>query len=583
MAKRVLVERNVAVPMRDGVILRANVYRPDTSEPVPVVLSRLPYNKDLPGWQVMTDAVRLAEAGFAIVNQDTRGRFESDGEFYPFVNEGRDGYDTVEWAAAQPWSSGAVGMTGGSYFGATQWLAALERPPHLRALFPTITTSEYYESWTYQGGAFQLGFTLLWTLTSLAAENARRLGATTDDGMRGMVRLLAAADHLDEHYRYLPLAELPILKESKAAQFYFDWIAHANDDEYWQTIAINRRYGQVQVPAHNVGGWYDLFLHGTIENYVRMRREGGSPVAREGQRLLIGPWGHGAPTGAFPEHSFGIFASQDAADLNALQIRFFDHHLRGPNAELPAQPPVRIFVMGENRWRDEADWPLARARATPWYLRSQGNAGSTGGTLSLEPPSNEPVDVYLYDPRDPAPTVGGPTFLPGLFIGANAGPRDQRAAEARPDILTYTSAPLERPLEVTGPLSVTLYAATSASDTDFVARLIDVFPDGAARLLAEGIIRARFREGYSQPSPIEPNRVYAYAINLVATSNLFQAGHRIRVDVTSSSFPRFDRNPNTGHPLGVDGPDDLRPALQTIFRDGERASHVVLPVVERVA
>jgi putative CocE/NonD family hydrolase len=581
MAKRLLVERNVAVPMRDGVILWANVYRPDTPEPVPVVLSRLPYNKDLPGWQVMTDAVRLAEAGFAVVNQDTRGRFQSDGEFYPFVNEGRDGYDTVEWAAAQPWSSGAVGMTGGSYFGATQWLAAVERPPHLRALFPTITTSEYYESWTYQGGAFQLGFTLLWTLTSLAAENARRLGATPDDGMRAMVRLLAASDHLDKHYRYLPLADLPVLKESKAAQFYFDWLAHAGDDEYWQAIAINRRYGQIQVPAYNVGGWYDLFLHGTLENYVRLRREGGSPAAREGQRLLIGPWGHGASTGAFPEHSFGIFASQDAADLNALQIRFFDHHLREPNAELAAEPPVRIFVMGENRWRDEADWPLARARATPWYLHSQGNAGSAGGTLSPEPPSSEPVDVYLYDPRDPAPTVGGPTFLPGLFIGANAGPRDQRAVEARPDVLTYTSAPLERSIEVTGPLSVTLYAATSAPDTDFVARLIDVFPDGAARLLAEGIIRARFREGYSQPSPIEPNRVYAYAINLVATSNLFQAGHRIRVDVTSSSFPRFDRNPNTGHPLGVDGLDDLRPALQTIFHDGERASHIVLPVVQR--
>jgi putative CocE/NonD family hydrolase len=581
MATRVLVDLNVEVPMRDGVILRANVYRPDTPEPVPVVLSRLPYDKDLPVWQTMTDAVRLAEAGFAVINQDTRGRFQSDGEFYPFVNEGRDGYDTVEWAAAQPWSSGAVGMTGGSYFGTTQWLAAVEQPSHLRALFPTITTSEYYESWTYQGGAFQLGFILVWTLTFLASENARRLGATPDDGMRAMVRLLDAVDHLDEHYRYLPLAELPVLKESKAGEFYFDWLAHASDDEYWQAIAINRRYGQIQVPAYNVGGWYDLFLHGTLENYVRMRQEGGSPAARNGQRLLVGPWGHGAPTGTFPEHGFGIFASQDAADLNAEQIRFFDYHLRGNAAALDTRSPVRIFVMGENRWRNEREWPLARARATSWYLHSSGDAGEAGGTLTPEPPGNEPTDVYLYDPRNPAPTVGGPTFLPGVLIGANAGPRDQRPVEARPDVLVYTSAALERPVEVTGPLSVTLYAATSAPDTDFVARLIDVFPDGAARLLAEGIIRARFREGYARPKPIEPNRVYAYEINLVATSNLFQTGHRIRVDITSSSFPRFDRNPNTGHPLGVDGPDDLRPSLQTIFHDGDRASHIVLPIVER--
>jgi putative CocE/NonD family hydrolase len=295
----------------------------------------------------------------------------------------------------------------------------------------------------------------------------------------------------------------------------------------------------------------------------------------------VGPWGHGAPTGAFPEHSFGVFASQDAADLNAEQIRFFDCHLRGNTAGLDDQTPVRIFVMGENRWRNEPEWPLARARATPWYLHSSGDAGSAGGSLSPEPPGDEPMDVYLYDPRDPNPTIGGPTFLPGLFIGANAGPRDQRPVEVRPDVLVYTSAPLERPVEVTGPLSVALYAATSAPDTDFVARLIDVLPDGAARLLAEGILRARFREGYARPIPIEPNRVYAYEINLVATSNLFQAGHRIRVDVTSSSFPRFDRNPNTGHPLGVDGPDDLRPALQTIFHDGERASRIVLPIVGR--
>jgi putative CocE/NonD family hydrolase len=580
VATRILVERNVDIPMWDGVILRANVYRLDTAEPHPVILCRLPYNKDAPDWVSYTDGIRLAEAGFVVIFQDTRGRFASDGDFYPFVHEGRDGYDTVEWAAAQPWSSGAVGMTGASYFGATQWLAALERPPHLRALFPMITTSEYYESWTYQGGAFQLGFNLMWTLQHLAPENARRVGPDPAAGTRAMRRLLSSSDRLDELYRFLPLADLPALRESDAGRFYFDWLAHASDDEYWQAIAINRRYSQIEVPAFNLGGWYDLFLHGTIENYGRMRVEGGSPAARQGQRLLIGPWAHGDLTGSFPEYDFGVFSGWAAADFTGLQQTFFDHHLRG-NASAADEAPVRLFVMGENRWRDEADWPLARAHMTPWYLHSAGRAGSAGGELSPVPPSAEPVDTYVYDPRDPAPTVGGSTFLPGIFVGANSGPRDQRPVEARPDVLVYTSAPLAEPIEVTGPLQVTLYAATSAPDTDFVARLIDVHPDGAARLLAEGIIRARYREGYARPHPIEPGRVYDYQINLVATSNLFQVGHRIRVDVTSSSFPRFDRNPNTGRPLGVDGPDDIRAARQTILHDGTNPSHILLPMVPR--
>ena len=598
MSNRVLIELNVPVPMRDGTVLKADVYRPDTDAPVPAIVSRLPYDKSVLLMQTYgIDAIRAAAAGFAVVYQDTRGRYQSEGEFYPFVHEGQDGYDTVEWVAAQPWCSSAVGMTGSSYFGATQWLAAVEQPPHLKAIFPIVTTSEYYEGWTYQGGAFQLGFTLRWTLGDLAPDTAMRLAQTGQTDPGEMVRLLLATDQTEAQYRHLPLSNLPILQESNAAQYYFDWIARAANDDYWQSIAVNRHYSKIQVPAYNIGGWYDLFLHGTLENadwdspFMRMRQEGGSELARTGQRLLVAPWAHGAFSGAYPDHSFGVFASADIVDLTGLQLPFFARYLKGEDNGFHQEPPVRIFVMGENRWRDEQEWPLARTQYTRWFLHSNGDAGRTGGTLSPEGPGQEAGqeawDVYLYDPRNPAPTVGGPTFLPGLQIGANSGPRDQRPVEARPDVLVYTSAPLEQPLEVTGPLTVILYAATSALDTDFVARLCDVYPDGASRILAEGILRARFREGadwdspYEQPRPVKPGQVYEYQINLVATSNLFQPGHRIRVDVTSSSFPRFDRNPNTGNPLGQDGPQDLQPALQTVFHDSAHPSHILLPIIPR--
>lgn len=581
MPNRVLVDRDVTVPMRDGTLLKASVYRPESDTPVPAILIRLPYGRNIFGFQrYATDSLRAAEAGFAVVYQDTRGRFQSEGEFYPHIHEATDGYDTVEWVAEQSWCSGNVGMTGASYYGATQWLAAMTQPPHLRAIFPFITPSEGYEGLFYQGGAFQLGLALLFALF-MAPDTARRLAEEDRIDEEEIMELVLANDEMDSHYRHLPLATHPLLRESKSAPYYLDWLAHPSDDEYWRAIAINRHYSQIQVPAINVGGWYDLLLHGTLENYVRMKEEGGTEAARQGQGLIIGPWAHSADTGIFPSYSFGVRSSLDMVDLTGLQLKFFAHHLKGEATDVENEPPVRLFVMGENRWRDEQEWPLARTQYTPWYLHSDGHAKSEGGTLTPETPGQEPQDVYLYDPHDPTPTIGGPTFLPGFMIGANAGPSDQRPAESRADVLVYTSDPLERPVEVTGPLTVKLFAATSAPDTDFVARLCDVHPDGASRILAEGIIRARYRAGTDQARAIEPGRVYEYEINLVATSNVFKAGHRIRLDVTSSSFPRFDRNTNTGNPLGQDGHDDLRPALQTIFHDDAYPSHILLPVIPR--
>ncbi len=540
--------------MRDGVVLRADVYAPDGSSPVPAVLSRTPYDRGFGLTPAAAlDPERAVDAGFALVCQDVRGQHGSEGEFNPFLTEGADGYDSVEWVAAQEWCSGVVGMAGRSYTAATQWLAAAEQPPHLRAIFPVVTGSDYYQGWVYQGGAFQLGFNLFWVHLMTARK----------------VRI-----SLEEQFRHLPLGSAPLLDQSEAGRFYRQWLAHPTDDEHWRSLSINRRYRRVLVPACNVGGWYDIFLRGTLENFARGREEAGSEAARSGARLVVGPWAHGSTYGPYPDHSFDAFAPEDRLDLDGLALQFFENHLKGEDGGWNEYAPVRIFVMGENSWRDEEGWPLARARAERWFLHG-------GGGLSPESPGDEAPESFVYDPSDPAPTVGGPTSLPARFLRTNSGPLDQRQVEERADVLVYTSEPLDRPLEVTGPVSVRLHASSSAADTDFVAKLCDVEPDGFSRILAEGVLRTRFREGFDRPRLLEPGTVHAYELDLVATSNVFQAGHRVRVLVTSSSFPRFDRNPNSGQELGEDGPEDLRPARQTIFHDGSRPSWILLPVVPR--
>jgi uncharacterized protein len=448
-------------------------------------------------------------------------------------------------------------MTGRSYGAGAQWLAAAEQPPHLKALFPVVIGSDFYDGWIYQGGAFQLGFNVFWALLIGDPKEAPR--AVT-------------------HSRHLPLNTLPVLRAAgEKTSFYFDWLEHDTNDAFWKEKAFNTRYGRVTVPACNVGGWYDVFLGGTLENFARMRREGGSAEARAGQRLVIGPWGHGSTYGPYPDHSYKVFGPDDGLDLTELQLRFFARHLKGERNGIDEEAPVRLFVMGENRWREAADWPLPGTRYVPWYLHGPA-MGTDARGLSPESPGNEAHDEFVYDPADPAPTVGGPTSLPALLFGTSSGPHDQKKVEGRSDVLVYTSAPLESPLEVTGPLRVKLFAATSAVDTDFVAKLTDVHPDGASRILAEGVLRARYREGYDAPRLVEPGTVNEYDLDLVATANVFLAGHRIRLVVTSSSFPRFDRNPNTGHRLGADGPEDLVVARQTIFHDRARPSHVLLPL-----
>jgi putative CocE/NonD family hydrolase len=382
-----------------------------------------------------------------------------------------------------------------------------------------------------------------------------------------IVSLAAEIDGLVAHgYQSLPLNEFAPLRRQPVFARFFEGLEHDVDAQFLDPVTIVGKHQNVTVPTFNVGGWYDIFLGDTLTHFNAMRALGRST------RLLIGPWTHNDRAQPVGELTFG-FGSQMSlinlqSDFGRMQLRWFDHWLKGIDTGMLAEPPIQLFVMGANVWRFEQEWPLARAVDTPFYLHSD-------GLLSTSRPEAETPDRFTYDPADPVPTLGG-----GLLVPADVpnGPRDQRTIESRPDVLTFTTAPLERDTEVTGPISVELWACSSAADTDFVARLVDVYPDGRAYNLTDGIIRARYRDG-RVPSLLEPGTPYRFVIDLWATSNVFKAGHRIRLQVTSSNFPRWDRNPNTGHPLGVDGPNDLRVAQQTILHDAEHPSHVTLPLV----
>jgi putative CocE/NonD family hydrolase len=578
------MESNIAIAMRDGVTLYADIYRPDGDGPYPTILQRTPYDKTAALTNTMLDPIKAAKAGFAVVIQDTRGRFDSEGEFYAFRDDIDDGYDTVEWAAAQPWSNGKVGMYGASYVGATQWLAATSRPPHLVTIVPTVTASNYHDGWTYQGGAFELGFNMSWTLAQLTLANFKNVSGVHDVPGERRAELIKAIDGMTDGFGFAPAKDYPHLNAG-LADYYYDWLAHPDFDDYWKKLCIEEHHSEIDVPALHVGGWYDIFLGGTIRNFLGMKKSGANATARSGQRLIIGPWQHGARgTTMAGRHYFGVMADATAIDVDGTHLRWFDHWLNEPAANggsngIMDEAPVRIFVMGDDVWREEQEWPLARAQETKYYLHGCGKANSKhgDGSLGTAAPNGESPDVFLYNPADPVPTAGG-ALCCNPYFAAN-GAYDQNEVEERADVLVYTTPPLERDLEVTGPVTVTLFAATSATDTDFTAKLVDVCEDGCARNLTDGIIRARYRESMSNPSLLEPGRAYRYEIDLWATSNVFKAGHRIRLEISSSNFPRFDRNTNTGNIIAED--TELKPALQTVFHDGQQASYVSLCIVPR--
>lgn len=573
-------DADVEIKMRDGTMTKADVFRPDSSGGFPTLLSRTPYDKSAPMNRTGTiDAVRAAARGYSVVIQDVRGRYTSDGPFNTFFNEIDDGYDSVEWVASQPWSSGKVGMFGVSYVGATQWLAAKAKPPSLAGLAPGVTAADYHEGWAWQGGAFELGFNLSWSIGALGGANfahlAKEHSLTTDD----LNTLISHKDDLNTGFNHMPMKDVPSLKGG-IAQYYYDWLAHPEYDEFWKKICIEDSHSEITVPAFNFGGWHDIFLGGTIRNFTNMRQNGGSDLARSGQRLVIGPWIHGgSPVNVSGEYNFGTRSSSAAIDLPGKMLNYYDHILYGEDNGFPDSAPVEIFVMGENVWRSENEWPLERAQSTKYYLHSNGKANSLNGNGSLSPesPGNEPPDTFAYNPMFPVPTAGGGLCCDPAFM-AN-GAFDQRNVEAREDVLVYSTPPLETDVEVTGPIVMTLYASSSAVDTDFTAKLVDVEPSGYARNLTDGIIRARYRNARTAASFIAPGTVYEYTIDLWATSNLFKKGHQIRLEVSSSNFPRFDRNTNTGEPIGESA--NMVSALQTILHSAEYPSHVTLPIVHR--
>ena len=568
--KRVLVEKNVAIPLRDGVTTYADLYRPQDGPPAPVVLVRTPYDKEvgvaavgvLPQW------LKLAERGYAVLVQDVRGRASSEGVFYPFANEGADGYDSAVWATKQPWSNGRVGILGASYFGATTLLAAREAPPGLECIVPIITADDYHAGWAYQGGAFELGFMGTWG-AGLAAMQFLRSDCTVPAAARQ--RLQAAMANPAAMLSHTPIATMPGMSEPAVAPFWADWTAHRADTGYWQRWRISDAHPRMAVPALHIGGWFDIFLAGTLRNFQGMAAAGAAP-----QKLLIGPWAHTNYDRWLGAREFGATGPAAFAGVILDINRWLDRYLRGDEA-VDTGPRVRYFLIGANEWRTAGCWPPEGARNERWYLHSGGSANSLrgDGTLSREQPAaDEPADVFLYNPARPVPTGGGNLLMVAVH---QPGPWDQREIEQRDDVLVYTSEPLAQPLTVAGPVTVHLSAATDGPDTDWTAKLVDVHPDGFAQNIQEGIIRAGHRVPGAAPSPIQPGRVYEYTIDLWATSNVFLAGHRVRVEISSSNFPHWDRNTNTGMPPLT--ADRTVVARQTVFHDAARPSHIMLPII----
>ncbi|WP_372991289.1 CocE/NonD family hydrolase [Mycobacteroides salmoniphilum] len=561
--------------MRDGTILRADVYRPKLKDPVPVILMRTQYGKS--SAQVKPSRFRtpdwFASHCYLVVVQDVRGQGASDGIFTEFGNDGNDGYDTVEWAARLPGSTGKVGMYGSSYVGATQWLAATTTPPHLTTIVPSNTASDYYDGWTYEGGAFRLGFVLPWAIETIATTAAKNRG---DDAT---VEQLEAADKERERWlNFLPYQDLPPMQPGNphVAPWYFEWIRHATRDDYWKRWSIRDRYENVKVPVLHFEGWYDAFLRGGLENFAGMSTRGGSPEARRHQRIVIGPWDHlawGRETSSPSPLLKGLGAGA-SSPVNELQLAWFDHFLKGTDNGVAAESPrVDYYLMGANRWKSAPSWPLPQTNWTVYHLSGPG--AKHDGRLSNSTSLHDPPDTYLYDPAHPVPSAGGHSCC--AADSAPEGRYDQSTVEQRPDVLTYTSEPLTSNIEVTGPISVDLWASSSAPDTDFTAKLVVVQSDGAAVNLNNGVVRTSLAQSLSELRPIAAAQPHRYRIDVWPVSYQFRAGERIRLEISSSDFPQYAPNPNTGAPFGQNA--ELHTATQTILHDAAHPSTLTLPVI----
>ncbi|KUO94694.1 CocE/NonD family hydrolase [Ferroacidibacillus organovorans] len=577
---RVIFERNVAIPMRDGVTLRANVYRPETGGPYPVLLTRHPYGKDTALSTSLLDPTAMVEAGYIVVIQDVRGRFASEGDFQSYAQEFEDGYDTVEWAASLPGSDGQVGMFGTSYFGYTQWQAAAMKPPSLKAILPVMTYNDAWYGSAMRGGALEWGKLASWFTNAIALPELLRKKCADKSLPMMVAQLVSFYDQLPMRGMYeLPLNRFSIFKELDVlGDLFYEAFDHPGYDAYWQATSIRPHFDAIEIPSFHVGGWYDVFAQPTIDNYLEMKRRG------RHARLLMGPWSHTNYSGFVGDVDFGLAASAMLRDLKedltGLHRKWFDLTLKNSNAfGLAEEPPVTLFVMGVNRWISTESWPLPDTHFAAFYLREGEDAALKnailGGGLSLQPPvQKECADSYDYDPADPVLSRGGNLLTHPVY---GVGPHDQRAIETRPDVLLYTSDALEEDLAMIGPITAKLYVSSDAVDTDFVVRVCDVHPDGTSINIVEGIQRMRYRVSDHAPSLMTPGEIYEVDVDLWSTAMVFQKGHRLRVHVTSSSFPHWDRNLNTGANNGTT--TEMKVARNTVYHTEEHPSHVVLPIV----
>lgn len=537
---------DVRVPMRDGATLAADVFLPDDRAPRPAILARTPYSRATA--RAGHDPVALARAGWAVVVQDVRGRFDSHGTFDPFHQEGPDGADTIAWIADQPWCDGRVAMVGASYLGLSQWQAALEQPPALKAVAPMVVGGEVRDSWMYEGGALQLGFAVPYAL--LLA-----LSGEPDDAAQE--QLLDVGRDIGAAVR-IPLASHPLRVLFPPFERWID----ASDDGYWSPLDFASRARKVEVPAFQVAGWYDIFCESNLAHHVALRDGAGTSAARDGQRLIVGPWVHAglfAPSTA--EFDFGLEASGLLEGLPGSQLDWLQQAVDGEEVD----GGVSVFVMGSGRWVDLDAWPPP-ARPLRLYLSSQAGANSLHGDgtlLTAPPPAGR--DRFRYDPDDPVPTHGGRTLGRAVPL---AGPADQRVVEQRPDVLVYTSEPLDHDVTVIGQVVATVMFASDGASADVTVKLVDVWPDGRALNVVDSVRRV----------PLEPGVAVPVEVTVGSTAQCFRAGHRIRVEVSSSNFPRLDRNPSTGEPAAE--ATRFEAAWQTVHHGGDLPSHVTLPVVE---
>ena len=556
----VQLERGLRHKMSDGAELVSDHYYPPEKGPHPTLLMRQPYGRAIASTVVYAHPIWFARNGYNVVIQDVRGRGDSEGEFYPFRHEARDGAETIAWLRTRLESNGRVGMYGFSYQGVTQLLAAAEQPAGLRCIAPGMAAHDLYHGWFYHNGALRLASTLGWGLQLLKADTRRlKLREASD-------RLEQAWANLTAQASFLPFRAHPALHGEGVPGYVLDWFDHDKPGDYWASLDVSRSFGRISVPALHISGWYDMFLRGSIEGFLALRAGAATPLAREHQYLIAGPWIH-IPWGDRVGSS--DLGPEALLDTDSILLRWFNHWLKDSN-EFATEPRVRHFVLGENRWHSAEDWPAKSQRLL--YLHSGGRANSRkgDGRLSLALPScEEPPDVFVYDPEVPVLAPGGPS--------AAAGPYDQAALELGNNLLVYTSEALDVSVTVLGSPYVRLHCSTSSADADFTAKLVRVRPDGVAEFLCVGVARS---SALFTRQPYAADEVHFWSFALEPTSCRFETGDRIRLEIASSAFPLFDRNPASGVPSSLATSWDWRQSTQFVHHSEEQASVLELPVIE---